>query len=137
MTSWFNQTPAPLPASGPRKVLIADDQDSIRELVQVTLDDPNYQILETGDGFQALELARQEQPHVALLDVMMPGLSGIEVCRTLKQDSATAGIVVILLTAKAEDADRQAGLDAGADGYVTKPFRPLHLLRLVADLLER
>lgn len=120
-----------------RKLLIADDEPSLRMLVRTTLEDPRYDIIEAADGVEALELARRELPRVALLDVMMPGMTGIEVCRLLKSSPETRQIVVIILSARAQAADRESGLAAGADIYLTKPFRPLQLLTLVTSFLEQ
>jgi two-component system phosphate regulon response regulator PhoB len=114
-----------------RKLLIADDESGIRSLVRMTLERDAYQIFEASDGEQALALAREHHPEVVLLDVMMPKLSGFEVCRALKDDPSTAEATVVMLTAKAQDSDRQQGIAAGADDYFTKPFSPLALLRKI------
>jgi DNA-binding response OmpR family regulator len=113
------------------KLLIADDETSIRGLVRVTLEGEGFDIFEAADGEAAMRIARTEQPKLILLDVMMPRLDGLEVCRRLKGDPATKGIVIVLLTAMAQDTDRERGLSAGADDYFTKPFSPLALLRMV------
>jgi len=119
-----------------KKLLIADDQAGIRSLVRMTLESERYEILEAPDGNQALALAREHHPDIMLLDVMMPGQSGIEVCRALKADPATASIHIVLLTAKAQDLDYAEGKAAGADEYFTKPFSPVALLELVDQLME-
>ncbi len=119
-----------------RKLLIADDQEGIRVLVRMTLESDNYEILEAADGNQALTLARQHHPHLVLLDVMMPGRTGFEVCRSLKEDPATAAIRIVLLTARAQDRDVEEGKGAGADEYLTKPFSPIELLRLVDQFMD-
>jgi DNA-binding response OmpR family regulator len=113
------------------KLLIADDEASIRGLVRVTLEENSFEIIEAADGDEALRLAWRERPDLILLDVMMPRLDGLEVCRQLKSDPATKEIVVVLLTAMAQESDRERGLAAGADDYFTKPFSPLALLRMV------
>ncbi|MDQ4005843.1 MAG: response regulator [Actinomycetota bacterium] len=120
-----------------RKLLIADDEEGVRSLVRMTLNVDSYEILEARDGNEALEVARRERPDIVLLDVMMPGQSGVEVCRALKADRATAGTSIILLTAKAQEEDRAEGLAAGADDYFTKPFSPLGLIAKVEEALER
>lgn len=117
-------------------VLIADDDASLRMLVTTTLADDSLTLLEAQDGVQALALARREKPHLILLDVAMPGLTGVEVCEALKAEVATAAIPVIMLTAHGQEADRQRGLAAGAKAYLTKPFSPLQLLDLVERLLR-
>jgi CheY-like chemotaxis protein len=119
-----------------RKLLIADDQEGIRSLVRMTLESDEYEILEAVDGNQALVLAQQHLPRVVLLDVMMPGRTGLEVCRALKGDPATAALHIVLLTARAQDRDVEEGKGAGADEYLTKPFSPIELLRLVDELMN-
>ncbi len=119
------------------KLLIADDEAGIRSLVRITLKSDAYEILEAADGKQALALAREHHPTLALLDVMMPNLTGFEVCRALKSDPATARTAVVMLTARASDADLEEGQVAGADEYLTKPFSPQALLRKVDEMLGR
>jgi DNA-binding response OmpR family regulator len=116
------------------KLLIADDETSIRGLVRVTLEGEGFDIFEAADGEAAMRIARTKQPKLILLDVMMPRLDGLEVCRRLKGDPATKGIVIVLLTAMAQDSDRERGLSVGADDYFTKPFSPLALLRMVETM---
>lgn len=118
-----------------RKLLIADDEDGVRRLVRMTLESEDYDIIEAADGAEALECARAHKPELMFLDVMMPEMSGVEVCKELKSDPATSGITVIMLSAKAQEADRDAGLEAGADDYFTKPFSPLALLSKVDEVL--
>src|SRR5215212_7138562 len=115
----------------PMKLLIADDEPAVRALVHVTLEGDDYEILEAADGVEALEVARGEAPRLVLLDIMMPRLDGLEVCRQLKADPDTSDIVVVMLTAQAQERDRDQGLAAGADDYFTKPFSPLALLNMV------
>lgn len=118
-----------------RKLLIADDESGVRSLVRMTLESDEYEILEASDGMEVLGLARERLPDLVLLDVMMPRLSGFEVCRALKADPATAGIIVVMLTARAGEFDREQGGMAGADDYLTKPFSPLALMRKVDEVL--
>lgn len=115
-------------------LLIADDESGIRSLVRMTLESDSYAILEASDGPEALELARKHKPGLVLLDVMMPGLSGFEVCRALKDDPDTSGITVVMLTAAAQESQVKEGEAAGADGYFTKPFSPVTLLRKVDEV---
>jgi two-component system phosphate regulon response regulator PhoB len=117
-----------------RTLLIADDESGIRSLVRMTLQRKQYEILEASDGEEALALARKYHPELVLLDVTMPGLTGFQVCRALKDDPATASATVVMLTAKAQDSDRAEGLAAGADDYFTKPFSPIALLRKIDDV---
>jgi DNA-binding response OmpR family regulator len=117
-----------------KKLLIADDEDGVRSLVRMTLEADTYDILEARDADEALAMAREEQPDLMFLDVMMPGESGVEVCRALKADPRTAGITIVMLTAQAQDRDREDGLAAGADDYFTKPFSPVTLLTKVEEV---
>jgi len=116
-------------------LLIADDEPAILDLVRFTLEDPQVRIVEASDGATALELAQQLRPDVALLDVKMPRLSGLDVCRRLRDLPECAHTRVVLLTAAAQAEDRRRGLAAGADHYLTKPFSPLALLTLVRSLM--
>jgi DNA-binding response OmpR family regulator len=117
------------------KVLIADDQRNMRELVRLTLESGHFEILEAPDGDTALELARAERPDLLFLDWTMPGMAGIEVCRALRDDPATAGIRIVMLTARTQDSDRAHAEAMGADDYITKPFSPIQLLEKVRDVL--
>ena len=117
-------------------ILIADDEAYLRRLVTATLEGEPYALLEAGDGLTALDLARRVRPRVALLDVQMPGLDGLAVCRAIKQDPALAGTTVVMLTHRGDVADRQRGREAGADEYLPKPFSPLRLLTLLEGVVE-
>ena len=119
------------------RVLVIDDEAPIRLLCRVNLEAEGISVLEAADGTTGLELARDEQPDVVLLDVMMPGLDGWSVAEELLEDELTQGIPIIFLTARAEFRDRARGLDIGGVDYVTKPFNPLDLAPLVRDLLVR
>ncbi len=116
-------------------VLIADDEHNIRHILDFSLNAEGFDVLSAHTGEEALEQAREQAPDLIILDVMMPGKGGIETCRALKQDPQTAGIPVILLTARSGPADRQAGEEAGADDYITKPFSPQKLIEAVQGLL--
>ncbi len=123
----------------PPKILIADDEALIRLLIEQTLEDYNDQeveILTAGNGETALQTARAEQPALVFLDVMMPRLNGYEVCAGIKSDPALQSAFVVLLTAKGQEVDRQRGLQAGADVYMTKPFDPDELLELARRVLS-
>ncbi len=116
-------------------LLIAADEPHIVSLVRATLEDDSIRVLEASDGLTALECARSERPDVLLLDVHMPGLDGVEVCRRLRSEAQFARAKIIMLTAAAQTADVARGLAAGADHYLTKPFSPIRLLTLVQSLL--
>ena len=118
-----------------RKVLIADDELNIRNILDFTLQTEGFDVVVAENGEQALELALSEGPDLVILDVMMPGLSGIETCARLKQDPRTSHIPVILLTAKSSREDRTAGTAAGADHYITKPFSPHTVIDRVIAVL--
>ncbi len=117
------------------KILIADDEASLRLLVHETLQGDELQILEASDGNEALELARREHPQLILLDVAMPGLSGNEVCQRLKADPATRDIIIVMLTAHSQAKDREQAFSSGADHFMTKPFSPVQLIRLVNGII--
>jgi DNA-binding response OmpR family regulator len=119
------------------RVLVIDDEAPIRLLCKVNLEAEGMGVLEAADGPSGLEKAREEQPDVILLDVMMPGLDGWRVAEALLEDGRTRDIPIIFLTARAEFRDRARGLDIGGVDYVTKPFNPLELAPLVENLLER
>jgi DNA-binding response OmpR family regulator len=115
-------------------VLIADDDPDIRMLVRLRLERSGYAVIAANDGLEALALAAECNPDLAILDVSMPGLSGVEVTQALRERQAT--LPVILLTAHVQDADVAAGANAGADAYVTKPFSPQELESRVRALTE-
>ena len=118
-------------------VLVADDDADIRDLVAFKLEQAGFEVIAVEDGQSAVEQARTRLPTLAVLDVSMPGLSGIEVCRILRSDSATAGILIIMLTARVQEQDVEGGFSAGADDYVTKPFSPRELVSRIQALLSR
>ena len=118
-------------------VLIVEDDEDIAELLEYNLQRQGFRPSCAGTGEEGLREARENRPDLILLDLMLPGLSGLEVCRALKDAEATASIPVIMLTAKGEEEDIVAGFNAGADDYVTKPFRPKILLARVQAVLRR
>lgn len=120
-----------------KRVLIVEDQADIRKLIRMTLEFEDYEIHEASDGCFGLNLARATRPDIVLLDVMMPGeLDGLQVCQHLKNDPATRHVKVVLLTARGQARDRNAGQQAGADEYLVKPFSPLQLIETIERLLE-
>jgi two-component system alkaline phosphatase synthesis response regulator PhoP len=120
-------------------VLIVDDEQHIRLLIEQTLEeleDDGVELLTASDGEEALDVVANHHPDLVFLDVMMPKRNGFEVCRVIKDDPATAATTVILLTAKGQAYDREQGMDAGADQYLTKPFDPDDLLQRARDALR-
>jgi len=117
------------------KIVIAEDEPSVRSLIRLTLDSGQMEIFEVADGASAIEVALRERPELLFLDWGMPGQTGIEVCRALRRDPRTEGIKIVMLTARSANGDRLAGLEAGADDYITKPFSPLQLLDKVIEVL--
>ena len=115
-------------------VLCADDDHDILALLAIRLERAGFRVEQATDGEQALSLARELQPDVLVLDMMMPRLSGTEVLGVLRGDEATAAIPVVLLSARAQEADVERGLEAGADAYLAKPFQAPELIELVARL---
>jgi phosphate regulon transcriptional regulator PhoB len=118
-------------------ILIVEDEPDIAELVKYHLEKAGLPARVVADGKQALDLIVREQPALVVLDLMLPGLDGMEVCRRLRGSPATRGIPVIMLTAKAEEVDRIVGLEMGADDYVPKPFSPRELVARVKAVLRR
>ena len=120
-----------------QRVLICDDEPDLAALVELNLKDAGFAVEVAHTGEAALELARLHRPDLVLLDVMLPDVSGAEVCRRLKKDPATAQVPVMLLTARSEEPDRVSGFEAGADDYVTKPFSVRELVLRVKAVLRR
>jgi DNA-binding response OmpR family regulator len=118
-------------------VLCADDDADIRALLTIRLERAGFRVAQAADGEQALSLARELSPDVLVLDVMMPRLSGTEVLLALRDDEATAAIPVVLLSARAQEADVERGLEAGADAYLAKPFQAPELIEVVGRLAGR
>ena len=129
-----NRTPTPLQVM--RTVLIADDEPSMRLLVHATIESDDYSVVEASDGAEAWAMVQKHKPSLVLLDVQMPHRSGIEVLRSIKTDPTLSDTKVIILTSKAQESDVEAGLIAGADFYLTKPFSPLDLLTRVEEALQ-
>jgi DNA-binding response OmpR family regulator len=119
------------------KIVVADDDADIRDLVVFKLRQSGHDVVAVGDGVAAVEACKDHTPELVVLDVMMPGMSGIEACRTLRLDAAMARIPIILLTARAQETDIEQGFNAGADDYVVKPFSPRELASRVSAVLQR
>ncbi len=116
------------------KILVVDDEKKIVSLVHAYLDREGYQVIEAFDGRQALDAFQQESPDLIVLDLMLPGMDGLEVCREIRR---TSEVPIIMLTARGEDADKLVGLELGADDYITKPFSPRELVARVRAVLRR
>jgi two-component system phosphate regulon response regulator PhoB len=120
-----------------KRLLLVEDDRALAELVTFHFDRAGYAVTRTGDGEEALILAEEVRPDLILLDWMIEGISGIEVCRRLRRRTATANVPIIMLTARGEEDDRIRGLDTGADDYLTKPFSPKELVARAAAVLRR
>jgi two-component system, OmpR family, alkaline phosphatase synthesis response regulator PhoP len=123
--------------ASPQKILVVEDEPDIRKLVQYNLTQERFSVLEAEDGEQALKLLQHEKPNLVILDLMLPGLSGMELCKLLRQRSETAKLPILMLTAKAGEADRIVGLEMGADDYLAKPFSPREMVARVRAILRR
>lgn len=120
----------------PKKLLVADDEPNIVISLEYLMKREGYDVLVATDGNQALETIRREQPALVLLDVMMPGKTGFEVCQAVRADPALDGVRILMLTAKGRETDVGKGLALGANAYMTKPFSTRELVQKVAELLE-
>jgi DNA-binding response OmpR family regulator len=118
-------------------ILVADDDADIRDLVAFKLEQAGFDVTAVDNGLAALDAARAARPDLVVLDVMMPGMTGLDVCRELRSDPGTATLPIILLTARAQEGDVQVGFSAGADDYVVKPFSPKELVSRVEAVLAR
>src|SRR5512139_3248411 len=119
------------------KILIAEDDDDISDLALFRLEQEGHQVTVMTDGDSALAYALEQQPDFVILDWMMPGLSGVEVCQQIRQFEPTADVPILMLTAKAREEDLETGFTAGVDDYMVKPFSPRELARRVTALLAR
>ncbi len=117
-------------------ILIADDEPYILELIRLSLGEDEYDYMEATNGQEVLDLVKEKKPDLILLDIMMPGLDGYEVCRRLKLNPDTENITIAMVSAKKEDQDILTGIDKGAIAYITKPFKPIELQEKVKELLN-
>lgn len=118
-------------------ILVVDDEPDIMDIVQYNLERAGFSVLTAADGAEALQHAREAKPALIVLDLMLPGIEGTDVCRILKQDERTRSIPIIMLTAKGEEIDRVVGLELGADDYIVKPFSPREFVLRVKAVLRR
>ncbi len=119
------------------KILIVDDEKDIAKMLDYNLKKEGFRTITAYDGEDALDLANREHPDLVVLDLMLPGMDGLEVCKALKKEDKTSSIPIIILTAKTQEADKIVGLELGADDYVTKPFSPRELIARVKAVLRR
>ena len=120
-----------------QKILVVEDEPDISKLVSYNLAQERFKVLTAEDGEQALKLIQREKPHLVVLDLMLPGLSGMEVCKILRDQPETAKLPILMLTAKASETDRVVGLEMGADDYLAKPFSPREMVARVRAILRR
>jgi len=120
-----------------KKILVVEDEKDIRDLLRYNLEQEGFGVLEAEDAELALALVQRERPALVVLDIMLPGMSGLDICRTLRQDDETARLPIVILTAKAAEVDKVVGLEMGADDYVTKPFSPRELIARIKAVLRR
>ena len=120
-----------------KKILIVDDEDHIRELLKFNLEKNGYVVYMANDGLNGLKLAREKQVDLILLDLMLPGMDGFEVCKEIRRDNIISNVPIIMLTAKSEEIDKILGLELGADDYITKPFSIRELSARIKALLRR
>lgn len=118
-------------------ILVVDDEEPIQELLKFNLEKEGYQVLIAADGPEALTILEEQQPDLLVLDIMLPGMSGLEVCNQLRNKPKFADLPVIMLTAKGEEIDKVLGLEIGADDYITKPFSPRELVARIRARLRR
>jgi two-component system alkaline phosphatase synthesis response regulator PhoP len=118
-------------------ILVIEDEPDIRKLVQYNLAQERFKVLEAEDGEQALKILKSEKPNLIILDLMLPGLSGLELCKILRERPETAQLPILMLTAKAGEADKVIGLEMGADDYLAKPFSPREMVARVRAILRR
>jgi len=120
-----------------QSILVVEDEPDIRKLVQYNLVQERFKVLEAEDGEQALKILQREKPNLVILDLMLPGLSGLELCKLLRERPQTAQLPILMLTAKAGEADKVVGLEIGADDYLSKPFSPREMVARVRAILRR
>jgi two-component system phosphate regulon response regulator PhoB len=118
-------------------VLVVEDEADVVDLLRYHLKRAGYRVIEANSGHAGLEAARSQRPHAVILDIMLPGMTGLEVCRALKSDRETASIPIVMLTARSEVKDRIKGLEGGADDYVVKPFSPKEIVLRIQGLIRR
>ncbi len=119
------------------KILIVEDEKDIIKMLEYNLKKEGFRVIAAGDGEDAIDLAIRGQPDLILLDLMLPGMDGLEVCKALKKENKASAIPIIMLTAKSQESDKVVGLELGADDYITKPFSPRELIARIKAVLRR
>lgn len=120
-----------------KKILVVDDEEHIQELIKFNLEKNSYQVITADNGKEAFEIAKEQQPDLVLLDLMIPGMDGLEVCKAIRREAAISNMPIIMITARGEELDKILGLELGADDYITKPFSVRELLARVKAILRR
>ncbi|MBU3141954.1 response regulator [Clostridium sp. CF012] len=119
------------------KILVVDDEEHIQELIKFNLEKSGYKVICAGDGIEAIKLLKEQLPQLMLLDLMLPGMDGLDVCKEIRKDSSMANMPIIMITAKGEEIDKIIGLELGADDYITKPFSVRELVARIKAILRR
>ncbi len=119
------------------KILVVDDEEHIQELIKFNLENSGYKVICAGNGLDALKLTREEFPNLILLDLMIPGVDGYDVCKEIRKDTSVSNTPIIMITAKGEEIDKILGLELGADDYITKPFSVREMMARVKAVLRR
>lgn len=119
------------------KILIVDDEEHIRELIKFNLEKNGYRVICADNGLDALNMTKEENPHLLLLDLMLPGMDGYDVCKEIRKDNSISSTPIVMITAKGEEFDKVLGLELGADDYITKPFSVRELMARVKAILRR
>ena len=120
-----------------KKILVVEDEVKIRNVISMYLKKEGFKVLETGNGLEALSLTEKEKPDLIILDIMLPGMSGYEVCRKIKSNEDTKNIIVVILSAKGQEWEKSEGYEVGADLYETKPFSPKQLINNVKAIISK
>lgn len=119
------------------KILVVDDEEHIQELIKFNLENSGYKVICADNGIDALKVAKEQMPQLMLLDLMLPGMDGLDVCKEIRRDSSMSNMPIIMITAKGEEIDKILGLELGADDYITKPFSVRELVARVKAILRR
>jgi len=120
-----------------KKILVVEDELKIRNVISMYLKKEGFSVLETGDGLEALSLTEKEKPDLIILDIMLPGMSGYEVCRKIKSNEDTKDIIIVILSAKGQEWEKSEGYQVGADLYEIKPFSPRQLINNVKTIISK